>query len=188
MEHQPQVAQLLAGAGEGQVEDRRIEPVAGRVADALRPRIRCFRQDRRQPAQTGRQGGRSPDIETFILARPNRDHAGQRAGLFHQPIERLLQELRDGQVATDRGAHRVGDGEVLVLRDQLLLGPVQVQRHDHGEHHDRGAHDHRRGHVTLVAGQARVEDEEPDELEPPHEGDGQDHRRPPEAVQIADAR
>ena len=81
----------------------------------------------------------------------------------------------------------MGRGQVLVLGDQLALRPVEVDRDDHREQDDRAAHDHRGRDVAVVAGQLRVEDEEPDELERPHEADGQHDRRPLEAVEVAGA-
>ena len=78
-------------------------------------------------------------IDDRLLADRDRDDAREGAGLGHDAVERLLEEVRQGEAAPDRRAHRVGDREVLVLGDELLLRPVEVEGDDRREQDDRAA-------------------------------------------------
>ncbi len=185
MEGEAQVAEALAAAHEGEVEHAGVEAGATGVARPVDGRVAGLGEERREPGEAGREGDRPLDREGLAVGGGDRDDARERAGLRHDAVERLLEQVGQRQPAAHRGAHLVGDGEVLVLGDQLALGPVEVDRDDRREHDDRDAHDHRGGDVALVAGELRIEDEEADDLEAPDEDEGQHEGRPSEAVEVA---
>ena len=187
VDHDAEVADPVAAPDQRQVQDAGVELRAACERGGVLFRVCRLVEQRSEPAQARRKRVRPADGQRVSARDQDRDRAGDGARLRHEPVERLAEQVRQGQAATDGGAHGVGDGEVLVPRQQLLLSAVEVDRDEGREDHDRAAHDHRGQDVGVVAGDGPIEEQEPDHLEGPDEHDGHDHRRPLEAVEIARA-
>ena len=187
VEGEPDGAHAVHAADERQVQDPGVHRGPPGVSGDVERRVRRLFEDRPEPRHAGRERDGSLDAERRAVALVDGDRPGERPRLGDDPVEALLQQVGEREAAADRGADLVRGGEVPVVRDELLLRPVEVERDQGREHEDRRAHDHRRGEVGLVAGELRVDDGEPHDLEQPDEHERQHDHRPAQAGHVAGA-
>ena len=137
VECEAEVPDPVRAADQREVEDARVHAVPAAVARARRrPGRRVRRRIGVSQAEARGEGRRTLECQGLAVGRADADDAGQGPGLGHDAVQRLLQEVRQREAAANRGADRVRHRQVLVLRDQLLLGAIEVEGDDRREHDD----------------------------------------------------